>query len=287
MKRHRGVTWLVVCSFGVSLFITPPSEVRAQIGGDDDVGGIVLHKVGGTDGSSESSGGSGGGVMVGLVAVPSRRSSGSRPAGSAYTWSLGFVPVGEMLVFNERATSRFAAETEYHHFAPQLRHWLERSNLEHMPLRFEKRRMPLFPSARSQGAAGFQRSNARSFHLASRPLQLVADPGIGRYLFHLASAEVGAPGGWIDHYLVMEFTSDDPSPALHWYVDAQSVQRLRAQMGEEWRTDERWAVRPLDDGLLTPIDEAVGYEMVPRPVGLDRVDGAPGRSRQAPSMKGR
>ena len=191
---------------------------------------------------------------------------GGHDAGHSFVWTLGGIPVGKMLVFGRRASAPFAAETEYHAFAPHLRHMLDTVDLHRFPLRFEKAGEGLAAAAPgTQTTQQFQASNPRTFTVSGQRAILRADSSKGRYLFHLASATDGSKAAWLDHYLMLEFGADDRVPTIRWFIDADAHRRVQPLLGTSWRTDERWSVRPINGGLLTPIDVAVGYEMVPRP----------------------
>lgn len=287
MKKVTHIaSWLAVYSLCVSTIPGIEAPAYAQVGGDDDFAGIAFHKkVSGTPQSNATFVIVAAGEDDRTLGVGGKQLTFPSSEGVTYTWSLGFIPVGEMLVFSGRAREGYVAQTEYHYFAPQFRYWLDHVDPNYVPLRFEKRRLPIFPSSRSAGKRPFQGANPRTFRLATHPTRLAADPSEGRHLFHLASAQLGAPHRWIDHYLVMDFAGNSTFPALHWYVDTRSVQDMLPQMDKGWRTDERWAVRPLD-GQLTPIEEAMGYEMVPRPSRLDQRGDLSGAER-AGTLKGR
>lgn len=101
----------------------------------------------------------------------------------------------------------------------------------------------------------------RWFTLGRTAHHLVADPARGVFLYHLESRSTD--GRRIDHFLEVSAAEGEP-PRLEWYVDGR--QPTRSDWAASFKGfDERWAVNPagLEHGLLTPVDEAIAYRLVP------------------------
>lgn len=180
--------------------------------------------------------------------------------GALYAWTLGDALVGAVVVVAERALGPFEPETEYHRFAPDLRARLRRADFDREPLRLSAR-ADLDWVEGGEAPESVALSTPRTFALAGKATRLSNEPANERYLFHLESGRKHV-GARVDHYLLVRFTGADPCPELTWYVDAGTFTRKR---GPDLRADDvAWEVRPVDDGILTPVESAVGYEMVPR-----------------------
>lgn len=167
-----------------------------------------------------------------------------------------------LAVTGKSESGRLEEQSEYLQVNRDLGARLEESWTSGEPVRFDRvgaraRKMRLSESS----GWWSPRRVARTFALDPTPRSLVADPGAGRFVYHLES--LSAVGKRVDHYLAVTIKGD-AEPSLEWYVEARQL-AMGDLLAPTEEVDRRWAVNPSEGsmGRLTPVDEGVGYRMVP------------------------
>lgn len=172
------------------------------------------------------------------------------------------MPVGLTGVVGEEASGAFSSNTEYHLFIQSFERWLGFASRWRLPVHFENATLDA-EAHHALATSAFSSTVPRTFEIAAQRRSVSRDLGMGRHVFHVQSSDSTGMAHQLDHYVVIDFVGEDREPRLSWYIDAGTLERLRPHLGNDWQRDERLAVRSMGDGRLIPVDEFLGYEMVP------------------------